>query len=111
VQRVGGDRLGPQGWNSVEDLTELATDLDPLYFVVYESVTTLMTVTAKRGMSADRIALKGLAAMPGAWPRAAARRGRRALRRRLVGSGAARRRRLRRARSARWRGRRSRNAP
>ncbi len=67
VQRVGGDRLGPQGWNSVEDLTELATDLDPLYFVVYESVTTLMTVTAKRGMSADRIALKGLAAMPGAW--------------------------------------------
>ncbi len=67
VQRVGAERVTPREWDAVEDLAELATDLDPAYFVVYESVSTLMSVSAKRGMSADRIALKGLAALPEAW--------------------------------------------
>lgn len=67
VQYLGSEQISQDDWDAVEDFGEIATDLDPKHFVIYEAVATLMSVMAQRPMTSDRFSFKGLAFLPDAW--------------------------------------------
>ncbi|MFO0728863.1 MAG: hypothetical protein U1E65_34105 [Myxococcota bacterium] len=54
-------------WDRVIRWTNIATDLDRLYFTVYHSVAICLTIYAKRFETSDEVLLKGRANLPQRW--------------------------------------------
>jgi hypothetical protein len=68
VQEIGrAEFVTDAGWDRVERWSEIATDLDRLYFTVYHSTGVTLSVWAKRLEASNRILTKGAAELPQRW--------------------------------------------
>jgi hypothetical protein len=69
VQIIGGRPTPDQSaeWNRLERGADLATDLDPKYFVVYYASAVNLTIWGQRPSSSDQLLTKGMSYLPDRW--------------------------------------------
>ncbi|MBK8014336.1 MAG: hypothetical protein IPK13_23680 [Deltaproteobacteria bacterium] len=68
VQELGRKLEGTEtNWDRLERWSNIATDLDPRYFVVYYGSSIHLSVYARRIDASDQLAQKGMRALPRRW--------------------------------------------